>query len=76
MVYEGFLMNAADLPGVIESGHLYVAKEARQRLRLGPTAWRKLCNRGLHVIREGRQAYVLGDDLIRLFGAQGRGGNE
>ncbi len=63
-------MSIPESPGVIEPGRLYVASEARQRLRLGATAWKKLRARGLPVIREGRQAYVFGDDLLRLFRAQ------
>lgn len=54
-------------PGVIEPGRLYVAKEARQRLRLGMPAWRQLCREGLPIIHRGRQAYVMGDDLLKLF---------
>jgi hypothetical protein len=56
-----------DLPGVIEPGRLYVVAEARQRLRLGDTSWRKLRKTGLKIIYQGRQAYVFSDDLLRLF---------
>ncbi len=60
-------MSSVDVPGVIEPGKLYVAKEARQRLRIGETTWKQLCAEGLTVVRRGRQAYVFGDDLLRLF---------
>lgn len=60
-------MPATDVPGVIEAGKLYVAKEARQRLRIGQATWRQLCADGLPVVRRGRQAYVFSDDLLRLF---------
>ena len=60
-------MPATDLPGVIEPGKLYVAQEARARLRIGRKAWEQLCSDGLEVVRRGRQAYVFGDDLLRIF---------
>jgi hypothetical protein len=60
-------------PGIIEPGKLYRAQEARDRLRLGATSWRELRARGLPVIRQGRQFYVLGDDLLRLFSEQREG---
>ena len=60
-------MSDSDKPGVIEPGKLYVAEEARQRLRIGCKAWRDLRTCGLKVIRRGRQAYVFGDDLLTIF---------
>lgn len=60
-------MDATDAPGVIEPGRLYVVIEARRRLRLGKPAWKKLLSHGLPVIHKGRQAYVFGDDLLRVF---------
>jgi hypothetical protein len=59
-----------DSPGVIEPGRLYVAEEARQRLRIGKTAWRELRRAGLMVTRRGRQAYVFSDDLLAIFRKQ------
>ncbi len=63
---------ATDAPAVIEPGRLYLAREARARLRLGMPAWRELVQRGLRTVRVGRNAYVLGDDLIRAFAEQQR----
>jgi hypothetical protein len=60
-------MSVANTPGVIEPGRLYLVAEARRRLRLGDIAWKKLRQRGLPVVRQGRQGYVFGDDLLRLF---------
>ena len=60
-------MSDSDRPGVIEPGKLYVAEEARQRLRIGCKASRNLRASGLKVIRRGRQAYVFGDDLLAIF---------
>ena len=60
-------MNDNDKSGVIEPGNLYVAEEARRRLRIGCKAWRELRASGLEVIRRGRQAYVFGDDLLSIF---------
>jgi len=60
-------MSIVDVPGVIEPGKLYVAKEAKQRLRIGDTTWRQLCAEGLTVVRRGKQTYVFGDDLLQLF---------
>ncbi len=54
-------------PGVIEPGALYLAEEARARLKLGDWAWRKMRRNGLRVIRQGRRAFVLGSDLIEYF---------
>ena len=62
-------------PGVIEPGKLYVAEEARQRLRIGKAAWRELRRAGLPVTRRGRQAYVFGDDLLAAF-RQDQGGQQ
>ena len=53
--------------GVIEPGTLYLAEEARARLKVGDWAWRQMRRRGLRVIRQGRRAYVLGDDLLKFF---------
>ena len=66
-------MSAAEAPGVIEPGRLYVASEARQRLRIGRLGWKRLREAGLPVVYQGRQAYVFGDDLLRLFHAQVEG---
>ncbi len=60
-------MSTNDTPGVIEPGRLYTAQEARQRLRLGAASWRELRRAGLRVTYRGRQAYVLADDLLKLF---------
>ena len=68
-------MSDSDTPGVIEPGKLYVAEEARQRLRIGATAWRKLRKSGLQIIRRGRQAYVFSDDLLAIFAAA-KGGSD
>lgn len=56
-----------DVPGFIESGCLYVASEAKERLRIGAWAWRQLRRQGLRVIKVGRQSYVLGDADIEHF---------
>lgn len=64
-------MCSIDAPGVIEPGRLYVATEARARLRMGMTTWRQLVRRGLRVVRVGNQRYVRGDDLLNLFAALG-----
>ena len=60
----------SDSPGVIEPGRLYVAEEARQRLRIGKAAWRELRLAGLAVTYRGRQAYVFSDDLLAAFRKQ------
>lgn len=60
-------MSTVETPGIIEPGKLYVAEEARQRLRMGRKAWKELRDAGLRVIYKGRQAYVFGDDLLRVF---------
>jgi hypothetical protein len=49
-----------------------MASEVRRRLHLGEWAWRQMRRRGLHVVRFGRQAYVLGDDLIAFFRDEAR----
>jgi len=66
-------MSAADTPGVIEPQRLYVAEEARQRLRIGGVTWRKLLRAGLPTIRLGRQVCVFSDDLLRLLQDQKEG---
>jgi len=55
--------------GTIDPGQLYLADEARQRLRLGNTSWRRLRKQGLRVVRFGRNVYVRGDELIRALSA-------
>jgi hypothetical protein len=60
-------MSTTDKPGVIEPGRLYLVSEARERLRMGTGSWRKLLDAGLKITRQGRQAYVLADDLLRVF---------
>ena len=60
-------MLAPNSPGVIESGRLYLVPEARHRLQLGEKGWKELLLAGLKVIRHGRNAYVLGDDVLRVF---------
>lgn len=55
------------LPGVIEPGRLYLASEAKGRLRIGDWGWRKMRGAGLRVIYQGKRAYVLGDDLLQYF---------
>lgn len=54
-------------PSFVESGCLYLVEEARSRLRVGDWAWRKMRRAGLPVIYQGKQAYVLGEDLIEFF---------
>jgi hypothetical protein len=61
---------ANEVPGVIEPGRLYVADEARQRLRIGRTTWGDLCKAGLRVVRRGKRSYVFGDDVLRVFAQQ------
>lgn len=56
-----------EVSGVIEPGNLYLADEVRRRLQLGDWAWRQVRRQGLRVTRQGRNAYVLGDDLIAFF---------
>ena len=63
-------MSTVDVPGIIEPGRLYTAIEARSRLRMGLATWKQLRADGLPVVRRGRQAYVFGDDLLRMFRAQ------
>ncbi len=63
-------MSDTNSPGVIEPGRLYVAEEARQRLRIGREAWRELRRAGLNVTHRGRQAYVFSDDLLAIFRKQ------
>lgn len=60
-------MDANNSPGVIEPGRLYLASEAKQRLKIGVAGWKSLRNDGLKIIRRGRNAYVFGDDLLKLF---------
>ena len=55
------------VPGMIEPGRLYVAEEARTRLRIGKLGWKKLRDGGLPVVRHGRTAYVFGDDLLDVL---------
>lgn len=65
-----------DAPGVIEPGRLYLAKEARQRLKIGDKTWRDLKAQGLETVRVGKQIYVFSDDLLRLFREQQEQTNE
>ena len=55
------------LSGMIVAGALYTADEVRGRLRLGTWAWRAMRRAGLPVIYRGRQAFVLGDDVLAFF---------
>lgn len=57
--------------GVIEPGRLYLATEARRRLKIGEWGWRKMRRAGLRVIYQGKRAYVLGDDLLTFFRESG-----
>ena len=50
--------------GVIEPGNLYVAEEARRRLRIGRKTWKDLRDAGLPVRYVGRTCYVWGGDLV------------
>ena len=54
-------------PGFIVPGHLYLAEEVRNRLRVGAWGWRTMRRAGLRVRYVGRRAYVLGDDVIDFF---------
>jgi len=54
-------------PGVIEPGRLYLAAEARSRLRIGDWSWRRMRREGLEVIYVGQRAFVFGDDLLSFF---------
>ena len=60
--------SANDTPNIIEPGCLYTASEAKARLYIGDATWTKLRRRGLRIIRQGRNSYVLSDDILRLFG--------
>ncbi len=57
----------SELPGIIEPGKLYLADEAKRRLRIGEWGWRKMRRAGLRVIYQNNRAYVMGDDLIAFF---------
>ena len=62
-----------DLPGFIEPGCLYLASEAKGRLKMGTWAWRQLRRQGLRTIQVGTRSYVLGDDIIEHFRQRVRG---
>lgn len=68
--------NSSEAPGEIEPGMLYVAEEARQRLRIGREAWRELRRNGLPIVRRGRQAYVFADDLLAVFRRDAKEGEQ
>lgn len=53
--------------GVIEPGRLYLAEEAKRRLKIGEWGWRKMRRGGLRIIYQNKRAYVLGDDLLAFF---------
>ncbi len=55
--------------GVIKSGSLYTANEARERLGLGHKTWKDLKQEGLNVYSRGRHQFVTGDELIRVLSA-------
>jgi hypothetical protein len=57
----------SNIPGVIEPGRLYLAEEARRRLRLGDWSWRRMRRDGLPVIYYGQRAFIFGDDLLDYF---------
>ena len=61
-----------DFPGIVAPGHLYLSAELRKRLHLGDWAWRKMRRGGLQTVRVGRQAFVLGDDVIAFFQNEAR----
>lgn len=62
---------STESPGVIEPGTLYLVEEARGRLRIGDWGWRKMRRAGLKVVRQGKRAYVFGDDLLAYFAKLG-----
>jgi hypothetical protein len=68
-------MPTTDVPFLIEPGVLYLASEARRRLRIGDWAWREMRRDGLNVIYRGKQAYVFGDDVLAFFREQKEGQN-
>lgn len=61
------ILQRNSVPGAIEPGSLYLADEARQRLRMGTWAWRQARRAGLQVVYHGRNAYVFGDDVLAYF---------
>lgn len=66
----------SEAPGLIEPRCLYLASEARSRLKIGDWAWRQMRRSGLRTIRQGNRVYVLGDDLLDFFSRQREGGGE
>jgi hypothetical protein len=62
-----------DLPGFIEPGCLYLASEAKGRLKMGTWAWRQLRRQGLRTIQVGTRSYVFGDDIIEHFRQRAQG---
>jgi len=66
-------MDATKTPSSIEPGRLYLAREAKQHLRIGESGWKSLCEDGLRVIRYGRNSYVFGEDILRVFFEQREG---
>ena len=63
---------STESPGVIEPGSLYLVDEVRRRLKLGDWAWRKMRRAGLPIVRQGKRAYVFGDDLLAFFATVGK----
>jgi hypothetical protein len=52
------------LPGEICSGVLYRADELKGRMGWSDSAFRSARRRGLKVRRDGKRAYILGEDVI------------
>jgi hypothetical protein len=51
-------------PGEVRSGVLYRADELKERMGWSDSAFRSARRRGLKVCRDGKRAYILGEDVI------------
>ena len=53
--------------GIVRPGELLTINAAKRALQVEDWGWRKLCEQGVPVMTQGRQKYVLSDDLISHF---------
>lgn len=51
-------------PGEVHAGVLYRADELKGRMGWSDSAYRAARRRGLRVRRDGKRAYILGEDVI------------
>lgn len=54
-------------PGVISTVEIYTLREAKARLGWTDSAYRAARRRGLEVIRDGKRAYIAGQEIQRYL---------